>query len=410
MLPNIRTLLIRCGNKRNGPLAGRYDALLGTSKHLYFSCHTGRWTSSQKTSSSSPAASRSIVSQSETPPIDPALDISSVKSKLLSSKNLDRDKLSSSDQNDQNVILLYRSLPERLVAKLPKPAQPYAQLMRLDKPTGLFLLLIPVYWSIGMAIPAGQLPGLDLITVGALCTTGGILMRGAGCTINDMWDHKLDAAVERTKNRPIASGALSLVDALFFLAGQLGLAALILLQFDTNSILLGASSIGLISTYPAMKRITHWPQLFLGLTFNWGALLGYSLATGGAGLDLPVVLPLYAASVFWTLIYDTIYAHQDRRDDLLVGVKSTAIHFGADTAKWLSGFSVGMVSCLALVGVNQGFAWPYYASVAYTAGLLARQIATLNIDDPADCWKKFKQNAQLGPVIGAGILLANLLR
>lgn len=294
---------------------------------------------------------------------------------------------------------------------VPKAIVPYAQLMRLDKPTGILLLLWPSYWSILLATPGGEIPTLSTLS---LFAAGAVIMRGAGCTINDLWDKKYDAQVSRTKNRPLASGQISTLSALFFLAGQLATSLFILTRFDESSIILGACSMILVITYPLAKRYTHWAQLILGMTFNWGALLGYSVVKGGidyaCATDFYAVIPLYLAGISWTLIYDTIYAHQDKTDDQLIGLKSTAIKFGDNTKAWLSLFSLSMVSSLLASGISTGQTWPYYASVGLISGHLIRQIKTLNIHDAEDCWKKFKANSSVGFILASGLFLSTLFK
>ncbi|XP_044536390.1 4-hydroxybenzoate polyprenyltransferase, mitochondrial isoform X2 [Gracilinanus agilis] len=257
-----------------------------------------------------------------------------------------------------------------IVDSAPRPLQPYLRLMRLDKPIGA------------------------------------VLMRGAGCTINDMWDQEYDKKVTRTANRPIAAGDISTFHSLIFLGGQLSLALCVLLCLNYYSIALGAASLSLVVIYPLMKRITYWPQLALGLTFNWGALLGWSAIKGSC--DVSVCLPLYLSGVMWTLIYDTIYAHQDKRDDALIGLKSTALRFKEDTKQWLSGFSIVMLSGLTLAGLNCDQTIPYYAAVAAIGAHLAHQIYTLDIHKPEDCWAKFTSNRTVGFVLFIGIILGNL--
>ncbi|RXG62123.1 4-hydroxybenzoate polyprenyltransferase, mitochondrial [Armadillidium vulgare] len=221
--------------------------------------------------------------------------------------------------------LLNESFAQKLVKNSPQKIQPYLQLMRVDRPIGSWLLFWPCGWSIALAAPSGSLPDPYILTLFAV---GSFIMRGAGCTINDMWDKDLDKKVERTSSRPLAVGAVNQLESLIFLSFQLGLGCLILLQLNWYSIMLGISSLGncnnLVVLYPLMKRFTYWPQLMLGFTFNWGALLGWSAVQGSC--DWSVVLPLYIAGISWTLIYDTIYAHQDKKDDALIGIKSTALN------------------------------------------------------------------------------------
>ncbi|XP_030646874.1 4-hydroxybenzoate polyprenyltransferase, mitochondrial [Chanos chanos] len=293
--------------------------------------------------------------------------------------------------------------PAGIVNLAPQSVQPYLRLMRLDKPIGTWLLYLPCTWSIGLAADPGCLPDLGMLT---LFGVGALLMRGAGCTINDMWDKDFDKRVSRTASRPIASGEISRFQALVFLGGQLSLALGVLLCLNYYSIALGAASLSLVVTYPLMKRITYWPQLVLGLTFNWGALLGWSAVMGSC--DWSVCLPLYFSGVMWTLIYDTIYAHQDKDDDVRVGVKSTALRFQEQTKPWLSSFAVAMLSGLVLAGVNANQTLPYYGAVSAVAVHLAHQIYSLDINKPEDCWKKFASNRNLGLLLFMGIVVGNL--
>ncbi|KAL4621552.1 hypothetical protein ACB092_06G237100 [Castanea dentata] len=263
---------------------------------------------------------------------------------------------------------------------LPKHVRPYALLARLDKPIGTWLLAWPCMWSISLAAIPGHLPDFKMML---LFGCGSLLLRGAGCTINDLIDRNIDIKVERTKLRPIASGLLSPFQGLCFLGFQLLLGLGILLQLNNYSCILGASSLLLVFSYPLMKRFTFWPQAYLGLTFNWGALLGWAAVKGS--LDPAIVLPLYISGVFWTLVYDTIYAHQDKEDDLKVGVKSTALKFGDSTKEWITGFGIASISSLALCGYNAGIGWPYYAFLTAASGQLAWQIQTVDLSSRADC-------------------------
>ncbi|XP_012691372.1 4-hydroxybenzoate polyprenyltransferase, mitochondrial [Clupea harengus] len=292
-----------------------------------------------------------------------------------------------------------------IVNSAPSSMKPYLRLMRLDKPIGTWLLFLPCTWSIGLAADPGHLPDMSML---ALFGTGALLMRGAGCTINDMWDKDFDRKVVRTATRPIASGEISRFKALQFLGGQLSLALCVLLCLNYYSIFLGAASLMLVVTYPILKRITYWPQLMLGLTFNWGALLGWSAVMGSC--DWSICLPLYFSGVMWTLIYDTIYAHQDKEDDIRVGIKSTALRFGEQTKPWLSGFSVAMVAGLILAGLNAQQTLPYYAAVSAVGLHLTRQISSLDINKSEDCWKKFASNRNLGLILFLGIVISNLMK
>lgn len=286
---------------------------------------------------------------------------------------------------------------------LPENIRPYAHLARLDKPIGTWLLAWPCMWSITLAAAPGHLPDLKMMT---LFGCGAFLLRGAGCTINDLLDRHIDTKVERTKSRPIASGALTPFQGVCFLGFQLLLGLGILLQLNNYSIILGASSLLLVFSYPLMKRITFWPQAYLGLTFNWGALLGWSAIRGS--LDPTVVLPLYFSGVCWTLVYDTIYAHQDKEEDKIVGVKSTALRFGDSTKQWITGFGTACIGSLALGGYNANLGWPYYVFLTGASGQLAWQIWTVDIYSRADCGRKFVSNKWFGAIVFGGILMGRL--
>ncbi|XP_031339517.1 4-hydroxybenzoate polyprenyltransferase, mitochondrial [Photinus pyralis] len=296
-------------------------------------------------------------------------------------------------------------ISSRLVESAPKSVQPYLKLMRLDKPVGSWLLYWPCGWSIASAAAPGALPDPYMLL---LFGTGAVVMRGAGCTINDMWDRDIDKKVVRTRERPLVSGSVSLKQSWIFLAGQLSVGLAVLMQLNWYSVFLGASSLGLVVTYPLMKRYTHWPQFVLGLAFNWGALLGYSAIQGH--VNGPVCIPLYVAGVCWTLVYDTIYAHQDRKDDLIIGMKSTAIRFGNNTKLYLSAFTVTMITNLIISGVMNAQTMPYYASIALLSSHLASQIFMLNTDSVADCASKFVSNVHVGLILFCGIVLGNLFK
>ncbi|KAK7103030.1 hypothetical protein V1264_021162 [Littorina saxatilis] len=295
--------------------------------------------------------------------------------------------------------------PKAILEASPPSFQPYLRLIRFDKPIGTLLLLWPCSWSIALAADPGHLPDPWMLT---LFGAGAFFMRGAGCIINDMWDRDFDKKVERTKQRPLASGELTHFQALVFLASQLSVSLGILLQLNTYSILLGASSMLLVVMYPLAKRYTYWPQIMLGFTFNFGALLGWSAVQGS--VDWGVCLPLYASGIMWTLIYDTIYAHQDKYDDMLIGVKSTALKLGDQTKPWLAGFSSMMIGCLTATGVMCDQTWPYYAGVAVVAAHLTRQLYTVDLNNADDCASKFRSNSKLGVVLFLSIVAGTLLR
>ncbi|MEW5728145.1 MAG: 4-hydroxybenzoate octaprenyltransferase [Pseudomonadota bacterium] len=279
---------------------------------------------------------------------------------------------------------------------VPAPARPYLRLMRLDRPIGTWLLLFPCWWSAALA--AGGWPDPWLM---ALFAIGAVVMRGAGCTVNDIADHEFDAQVARTRGRPIPSGAVSVRQAAVFLAAQLAVGLLVLVQLNPFAIGVGAASLLLVFPYPFMKRVTYWPQAWLGLTFNWGALVGWAAVTGDIGV--PALL-LYAAGLFWTLGYDTIYAHQDKEDDALVGVKSTALRLGAATPAWLAGFYGAALALIAAAGWTAGLGWAFWPPLAVAGLHLAWQVRAVDIDDPADCLAKFKSNRVFGWLLLAAIV------
>ncbi|KAJ4912997.1 4-hydroxybenzoate polyprenyltransferase [Raphanus sativus] len=283
---------------------------------------------------------------------------------------------------------------------LPQGARGYAKLARLDKPIGTWLLAWPCMWSIALAADPGSLPSFKMM---GLFGCGALLLRGAGCTINDLLDRDIDTKVDRTRLRPIASGLLTPFQGLQFLGLQLLLGLGILLQLNNYSRVLGASSLLLVFSYPLMKRFTFWPQAFLGLTINWGALLGWTAVKGS--LDPTLVLPLYLSGVCWTLVYDTIYAHQDKEDDVKVGVKSTALRFGDNTKLWLTGFGTASMGLLALSGLSADLGWQYYASLVAASGQLGWQIGTADLSSRTDCSKKFVSNKWFGAIIFSGVVL-----
>ncbi|KAI3454505.1 hypothetical protein Pfo_011168 [Paulownia fortunei] len=306
----------------------------------------------------------------------------------------EESKKSNRNEGDRSWIDVY----------LPGKARPYVRLARLDKPIGTWLLAWPCMWSITMAAAPGSLPDIKMMI---LFGTGALLLRGAGCTINDLLDRDIDTKVERTRLRPIASGVLTPFQGICFLGFQLLLGLGILLQLNNFSRVLGASSLLLVFSYPLMKRLTFWPQAYLGLTFNWGALLGWAAVRGS--LDPAVVLPLYASGVFWTLVYDTIYAHQDKEDDLRVGVKSTALRFGDSTKEWVAGFGIACIGSLALSGFNANLEWPYYTFLVAASAQLAWQILTVDLSSRTDCNRKFVSNKWFGAIVCSGILFGRLL-
>ena len=291
---------------------------------------------------------------------------------------------------------------------LPAPARPYARLMRLDRPIGTWLLLFPAWWSIALAFSsldwrwdsAGR-----FLWLMALFGAGAVLMRGAGCTWNDIADRDFDARVERTRTRPIPGGLVSVRQAASFMALQMALAFAILLQFNRFAVLVGAASLAIVAVYPLMKRVTYWPQFVLGLAFNWGALLGWAAVRGDLGW--PPTL-LYIAGIFWTLGYDTVYAHQDKEDDILIGVKSSALKLGAATRPFLWAVYAAAAALIAAAAWLDGAGPPFWAGFALGVGQLAWQAARVDIDDPADCLRVFRSNRLFGWCLLLG-LVADLL-
>ncbi|MDC0033385.1 4-hydroxybenzoate octaprenyltransferase [Alphaproteobacteria bacterium] len=268
--------------------------------------------------------------------------------------------------------------------RMPRWSRHYIRLARYDRPIGTWLLLFPCWWSIAMAWR-----GMTDTWLFALFGIGALLMRGAGCTYNDIVDRDLDAQVARTANRPLPSGQVTVPQAIGFLILQLAGGFAVLIGLNSFAIAVGIASLLLVITYPLMKRVTFWPQFFLGLTFNWGALLGWAAVRGE--LALPAIL-LYSGGLFWTLGYDTIYAHQDRRDDPQAGVKSTARRLGLGSKPWLYGFYVFAAALFAWAGIAGGFGWPYFAGLALGTSQLIWQVWDVDINDPRDCLAKFKSN------------------
>ena len=287
--------------------------------------------------------------------------------------------------------------PENWVDRYaPAWTRPYARLARLDRPIGWWLLLLPCWWSVALASEGW--PPLALLV---LFFIGAVAMRGAGCTWNDIVDRDIDAAVARTRSRPLPSGAVTLTGALAFLALQCLIGLAVLLSFNSFTVLLGFSSLLLVAIYPFMKRITYWPQFVLGLAFNWGALMGWAAVHGSLSA---APLLLYLGAVSWTIGYDTIYAHQDKEDDALIGVKSTALKFGEATQKWLWLFYGIALLAFAAAGAAAGLGPFFYPLLAAGAALLVWQIVTLDINDPARCLRLFRSNRDFGLILFAAVV------
>jgi len=291
-------------------------------------------------------------------------------------------------------------------SRAPRWSRPYLRLSRLDRPIGSWLLLMPCWWS--AAIAAGMAHSIDQLPfILALFFVGAFVMRGAGCTWNDITDRDLDARVERTRSRPIPAGQVSVPQALAFLIVQALIGLAVLLQFNFFAVAIGIASLIVVAVYPFMKRITWWPQIVLGLAFSWGALMGFAVTLGR--IDAAAIA-LYAGSIAWVIGYDTIYAHQDAEDDALIGIKSTARLFGPRTGPALMlfyGLAVVLVGvALALAGTGL----PAWIGLAAFAGHLVWQIRRLQIDDPALCLRLFKSNRDAGLLLFAGLLADAVIR
>ena len=293
--------------------------------------------------------------------------------------------------------------------------RPYLRLMRADRPIGTWLLLLPCWAGLLLGLTQlgpGTLPSVHLfsgIVLGyvVLFAIGAFVMRGAGCTYNDITDRDFDARVERTAQRPIPAGQISVKGAALFLIAQALVGLVVLSQFNRFTILLGLASLILVAIYPFMKRITYWPQLWLGLTFNWGALVGYSAITGTLS---PAAFALYGAGIFWTLGYDTIYAHQDKDDDALIGVKSSALALGEKTPFWLTIFYGLTILSLLVMSVVAHFHPLSITMLAAPTLHFLWQRRRLDINDGHNCLRLFKSNRDAGFLLLLPMLSENLLR
>jgi len=305
--------------------------------------------------------------------------------------------------NNKYTDIVHIAWVERVIPKL----KPYFYLMRLDRPIGTWLLLLPAWWSILMAGGISAWPTLILFAAGA------VIMRGAGCVINDLWDRDLDAQVERTATRPLPAGDITSRQGSFFLILLLAIGFIILIQFNFLTIAIGIVSLILVGSYPLMKRITWWPQAFLGLTFNIGTLMGWAAVTGELGWQ---AWAFYIAGFFWTLGYDTIYALQDREDDAVIGIKSTARLFiekwrGSITLPLYGFYCVHYFIIIAVVILGTAGSIHPLASLLFFTPLahLIWQVRTLLIDDPHNALKRFKSNRDYGLVICVILLISQLL-
>ena len=294
---------------------------------------------------------------------------------------------------------------------LPRGLWPYAQLARWDRPIGWQLLMWPCFWSLLLASTAtapqyaGSYLWATILWHLFLFFIGAVAMRGAGCTWNDFLDRDIDEKVERTRSRPLPSGQVTSKQALAFLCLQALIGLGVLLNFNRFTIILGLASLGIVAVYPLMKRITNWPQLVLGFAFSWGALVGWASLRGS--MDAPAML-LYAGTVLWVIGYDTIYAHQDKEDDALVGVRSTALLFGNKTIYWLMGlYGVALMLFTAAFAVAI-VPMPALAGLLAAASLMSRQIRSLDIDNADQCLKLFKSNSIVGLLIFLGLVFGGM--
>jgi 4-hydroxybenzoate polyprenyltransferase len=293
---------------------------------------------------------------------------------------------------------------------LPRAAWPYAQLARWDRPIGWQLLMWPCFWSVALAADAApddlNLSFGTVIFYLFLMFVGSVAMRGAGCTYNDLVDHKIDMEVARTRSRPLPSGRVSRFGAKAFIGLQALVGLLVLIQFNAFSIVLGIVSLAVVAVYPFAKRFTDWPQFFLGLAFSWGALMGWAAIFGSLSW---AAIWLYIAAVAWTIGYDTIYAYQDIEDDELIGVRSTARLFGDNAKPWLVGLYGVTLLLLLFSFIAAGAGFFAYLGLIVAAMLLAWQILMLDINNPADCLRLFKSNNRVGAILFAGLMLSLIL-
>lgn len=283
------------------------------------------------------------------------------------------------------------------------------ELMRWHKPIGVILALTPSLWAVGLASPASSMfPDIKTI---AIFTAGAIAARGMGCTINDMLDHKYDRLVERTRSRPIACGDISVKGALLYLALQSSAGLTILCLNNIEVIKLGFVCSLMISTYPLFKRITYWPQLMLALTINWGVIMGFAAVREADWISsLHCIAPLYLGSICWTLYYDTIYAHQDKTDDMFIGVKSSALKLGVNTKRFLAQMTGLMYTSLTVAGLLTSQLWPYYLSIASAGAYQSFQLKNLDLENKEDCWTAFDKQKYIGYTILGGVMASLALR
>jgi 4-hydroxybenzoate polyprenyltransferase len=285
----------------------------------------------------------------------------------------------------------------------PESLKPWLRLMRADRPIGAWLLMWPCWWSVALSVRfEDDSPDIwSDVRLLLLFMAGAFAMRSAGCIYNDIIDRDIDAKVARTKSRPLASGQISLGGAIACTLALCLVGLAVLLQFNTFAVALGFGSVGIVLIYPLMKRVTFWPQAVLGMAFSYGALMGWAAYWGELALA-PIVL--YAASIAWTIGYDTIYAHQDKEDDILIGLKSTALRFGSNTPAWLSLFFGITIGGLAFAGWSVGAGLWFFGGLAAAAAHLVWQVATLDIDDADNCLYRFRSNHHFGAIVFLAIV------
>lgn len=302
------------------------------------------------------------------------------------------------DYRDQNDTWVDRHAPEWLT--------PYLKLTRIDRPVGTWLVLLPGYWGLALAAAPGALPSLPLAVV---FTSGAFVMRSAGCTINDIWDRRFDAQVARTSQRPLARGTLSLPAAWAFLGAQLGLGLVLLSTLSPEAVALGCAIVPVVGIYPALKRVTHLPQVVLGTAMNWGVVMGWAAVHGVAGLASGGAAALYCGGILWTVVYDTIYAHQDRDDDARLGLRSTALLLGDVTRPVLLALATAAGGAWVLAGVQAGLASPYFVAVAGAWAHMAWQAGTADYGSRASLATRFNSSKWAGALLLAGIVAGRIL-
>jgi 4-hydroxybenzoate polyprenyltransferase len=292
--------------------------------------------------------------------------------------------------------------PSNLVDRFaPAAIAPYLRLARADRPIGFFLLALPCFWSVALAGRSLGEPYPDLWLL-FLFAVGAIVMRAAGCTYNDLIDRDIDAKVARTRSRPLPNRQVTPRAATIFMFALCLIGLVVLLSLNTTTVWLGLGVIPIVALYPFVKRFSHWPQAVLGLAFNWGALLGWTAVLGR--LDWPAIV-LYAGAILWTIGYDTIYAHQDREDDDLIGLKSTALKFGRTTKPWLVLFYGAAWLAITMAGLMAHAGTAFLLGMAAAAVQLAWQVYTLDIDYPENCLKRFRSNREFGLIVFGAILI-----